>query len=253
MSKIKFSVNNKGIALIELNRPEALNAFNRELLTELSETLEEQSKNTDIRALIITGAGEKAFSAGVDLKALQTFENIEDARDFALLLEGTSEKIFNFPMPVIAAINGFALGGGMGYAAAADYRLIADTAKVGFPAIKLGAILPVTCTLYLKELIGMSYSRDILLTGRMLTANEALDINLVNEVVEKDKLLDRAYQLAETMIEGSNEALKYTKRTLNSLLATSIESQKLYAADNFAFLSQTEEWKKRIFSFGKNN
>jgi enoyl-CoA hydratase len=251
MSKINFSLNKNGIGLLELNRPEALNAFNRELLTELSLKLDELSNNDSIRALIITGAGEKAFSSGVDLKALQTFKSIEDARDFALLLEGTSEKIFNFAMPVIAAINGFALGGGMGYAAAADYRLIADTAKVGFPAIKLGAILPVTCTLYLKELIGMSHSRDILLTGRMLDAKQAKEINLVNEIVEKNRLIERAFELAETIIEGSNEALRYTKKTLNSLLATSIESQKLYAADNFAFLSQTEEWKKRIFNFGK--
>jgi len=251
MNTIKYEINEKGICLLSLNRPNVHNSFNRELLYELSETLEMLKNNKELRILIITGEGEKSFSAGVDLKELQNFKSIEEAREFAILLEGTSEKIFNFPTPVISAINGFALGGGMGYAAATDYRIIAETAKVGFPAIKLGAILPVTCTLYLKELIGMANSRDILLTGRMMNAEEAKEIGLVNKVVPLNNILDEAYKIAETIIEGSNEAMFYTKKTLNSMLATDIESQKLYAADNFAYLSQTKEWKERINNFGK--
>jgi len=251
MNTIKYEINNKGICLLSLNRPNVHNSFNRELLNNLSETLELLKNNKEIRILIITGEGNKSFSAGVDLKELQNLKSIEDAREFAILLEGTSEKIFNFPTPVISAINGFALGGGMGYAAATDYRIIADTAKVGFPAIKLGAILPVTCTLYVKELIGMSNSRDILLTGRMMNAQEAKEIGLVNKIVPLNSIIEEAYKIAETIIEGSNEAMFYTKKTLNSMLATDIESQKLYAADNFAYLSQTKEWKERINNFGK--
>ncbi len=251
MNTIKYEINDKGICLLSLNRPKVHNSFNRELLNELSDTLNLLKNNKEIKILIITGEGEKSFSSGVDLKELQNFKSIEDAREFAILLEGTSEKIFNFPTPVISAINGFALGGGMGYAAATDYRIIADTAKVGFPAIKLGAILPVTCTLYLKELIGMANSRDILLTGRMMNAKEAKEIGLVNRIVPLNSIIDEAYKIAETIIEGSNEAMFYTKKTLNSMLATDIESQKLYAADNFAYLSQTKEWKQRINNFGK--
>jgi len=251
MNTIKYEINNEGICLLSLNRPNVHNSFNRELLNDLTNTLEILKNDKKVRILIITGEGEKSFSAGVDLKELQNFTSIEDAREFAILLEGTSEKIFNFPTPVISAINGFALGGGMGYAAATDYRIIADTAKVGFPAIKLGAILPVTCTLYLKELIGMANSRDILLTGRMMNANEAKEIGLVNKIVPLNNLMEEAYSVAQTIIEGSNEAMFYTKKTLNSLLTTDIESQKLYAADNFAYLSQTKEWKKRINNFGK--
>lgn len=251
MNTIKYEINNKGICLLTLNRPAKHNSFSKEFLNDLSSTINVLKKDKSIRIMIITGAGEKAFSSGVDLKELQNLSSIEDAREFALLLEGTSEKIFNFPTPIISAINGYALGGGMGYAAATDYRIIAETAQVGFPAIKLGAILPVTCTLYLKELIGMSNSRDLLLTGRMINAHEAKDMGLVNKIVEKDNLLTEAYKVAETIIEGSNEAMFYTKKTLNSMLATDIESQKLYAADNFAYLSQTKEWKKRINNFGK--
>lgn len=252
MNTITYKVNEKGICLLSLNRPNVHNSFNIELLTDLSQAINYLKNDKNVRLLILTGEGEKSFSSGVDLKVLQNFSSIEEARDFAILLEGTSEKLFNFPKPVISAINGFALGGGMGYAAATDYRIIADTAKVGFPAIKLGAILPVTCTLYLKELIGTANTRDILLTGRMLSAFEAKEIGLVNKIVSKEILISEAYKIAEQIIEGSDEAMFYTKKTINSLLATSIESQKLYAADNFAYLSQTKEWKERINNFGKN-
>jgi len=251
MNTITNKINEKGICLLTFNRPDKYNSFNRAFLDDLHETLQSLKNNKSVRIIIITGAGDKAFSSGADLKALQEFSSIEEAKEFALLLEETSEQLFNFPTPVISAINGYALGGGMGYAAATDYRIMANNAKVGFPAIKLGAILPVTCTLYLKELIGMSHSKDLLLTGRVIDAAEAKEMGLVHQIVKPENLMKEAYQLAETIIEGSIDAIFYTKKTLNSLLAENIESRKLYAANNFAYLSQTQEWKKRIQSFGK--
>lgn len=251
MNTIKLDINDKGICLLTFNRPDKYNSFSKEFLDELHETLTALKKNKSARIIILTGAGGKAFSSGADLKSLQEFKSIEEAREFALLLEETSEQLFNSPIPIISAINGYALGGGMGYAAATDYRIMADNAKVGFPAIKLGAILPVTCTLYLKELIGMSHSKDLLLTGRLIGAAEAKEMELINKVVKPSDLMTEAYQLAETIIEGSADAVSYTKKTLNSLLAENIESRKLYAADNFAYLSQTKEWQQRISSFGK--
>lgn len=253
MNTIKYKINKTGICLLSFNRPEKHNSFNREFLHDLNAALNLLKKEEELKILIITGAGDRAFSTGADLKELQNLSSIEDARAYALLLEETSEQLFNFPTPVISAINGYALGGGMGYAAATDYRIIGDTAKVGFPAIKLGAILPVTCTLYLKELIGMSHSKDLLLTGRVINAIEAQEMGLVNQVVKTSDLMKEAYKLAENMIEGSTDAISYTKKTLNSLLSAHIQSQKLYAADNFAYLSQTQEWKKRIGAFGKKN
>ncbi len=119
----------------------------------------------------------------MDLKVLQNLSSIEEAREYAILLEGTSEVLFNFPKPVISAINGYALGGGMGYAASTDYRVASENSKMGFPAVKLGAILPVTCTLYLTSIIGLTHTRDLLLTGRVITADEAYKMNLVNKVV----------------------------------------------------------------------
>ncbi len=248
MKNIEYKIENK-IGFIKFNRPNKHNAFNIELLSELSELLDNEAKNKEIRAVIFTGSGEKSFSSGVDLSELIKFNSIEDARNFAILLETTSEKIFKFPKPTISAINGFALGGGFGYASATDYRILADTAKVGFPAIKLGAILPVTCTLFLNALIGVAKSRDILLTGRIIESKEALEIGLVNKVVSKDQVVSEAIKIANTILEGNDTAITYTKRTINNMLLKDIESQKLYAADNFAYLSQTEEWKRRMNEF----
>ncbi len=248
MKNLEYNINNN-IGLLKFSRIDKHNAFNTELLTELSELLEKEKTNKDLRLLIITGVGEKSFSSGVDLSALINFKDIEDAHDFAILLESTSEKIFNFPKPVIAAINGFALGGGFGYASACDYRIMADTAKVGFPAIKLGAILPVTCTAYLNALIGVGKSRDLLLTGRIVDSAEAEEIGLVNKVVNKNVLMEKAYEVANQILEGNDTAIYYTKRTINNLLIKDIEAQKMYAADNFAYLSQTKEWQKRMHDF----
>jgi len=251
MNNILIENKSNGVAVVTLNRPNVHNSFNKELLNEFGVVLEKLKIDKSVRLLILTGAGEKSFSSGVDLKELQNFTSIEDAREFALLLEGTSEKLFNFPKPVISAINGYALGGGLGYTAATDYRIIVENAKVGFPAIKLGAILPVTCTLYLNSLIGLNNSRDLLFTGRMLNGTEAKEIGLANKVVKKEDLMTEAMKVAEQILEGNDMALLYTKRTINSLLSVDVESQKLYAADNFAYLSQTKEWKERMNNFGK--
>ena len=251
MELIQVEKLQSGITILTLNRPEVFNSFSRELLNELGSCLDRLSEDKEVRVLILTGAGEKAFSSGVDLTILQNFKSIEEAREYALLLEGTSEKIFNFPRPVIAAINGYALGGGLGYAASADYRIASKNAKLGFPAVKLGAILPVTCTLYMTNIIGLTNTRDLLFTGRTITADEAKKLNLVNKVVTHENLRPESIKVAEMMLEGTDMALFYTKKTLNSMLAKDIEAQKLYAADNFAFLSQTAEWKERIMNFGK--
>ena len=251
MDLIKIEKLDSGITILSLNRPKVHNSFSKELLNQFSESLEILAKDKTVRVLILTGVGEKAFSSGVDLKVLQNFQSIEDAREYALLLEGTSEVLFNFPRPVISAINGYALGGGLGYAASTDYRIASEQATMGFPAVKLGAILPVTCTLYMTNIIGLTHTRDMLFTGRVLKADEALKLNLVNKVVPHKDLMKEAIKVAEMMLQGTDMALFYTKKTLNSLLSKNIEAQKLYAADNFAFLSQTKEWKERILNFGK--
>ncbi len=250
MRHITYRIEKNGIGFLHFNRPEKYNAFNTELLQELSKLLKQENQNKALKVLIISGTG-KAFSSGVDLKALLDLKNVEQARNFALLLEGTSELIYHFSKPTIAIINGIALGGGMGYATATDIRIMSETAKIGYPAVKLGAILPATCTLYLKALIGDGRTKDLLLTGRMLQAEEALKIGLVNYVAPPDKLLETAVDKAKQIMEAPQLALFYTKKTVNYNTAREIEAAKLYAADNFAFLSQTAEWQKRMQAFAK--
>ncbi len=244
MKNLKYQIQN-GTGLLKFNRPEKYNAFNKELLTELRDLLQKERSNSGLKVLIITGEG-KAFSSGVDLKTLTGLTSVEQARKFALLLENTSELIYNFNKPTIALINGIALGGGFGYATAADIRIMSETAKIGYPAVKLGAILPATCTMYLKALVGEGRTKDLLLTGRMIESREALEMGLVNYAVPEDQQENFAFKLAGQIMEAPALALEYTKKTVNFTTKREIEAAKLYAADNFAFLSQTEEWQKRI-------
>jgi len=247
MKYISYQIE-KGIGVLKFNRPEKYNAFNTVFLNELADLLKRENKNSSLQVLIITGEG-KAFSSGVDLKSLLDLKTVEEAREFALLLESTSELIYNFSKPTIAVINGIALGGGFGYATAADIRIMSETAKVGYPAVKLGAILPATCTMYLKALIGDGRTKDLLLTGRMIEAQEALSMGLVNYVEQPESLMDFARKKALQIMEAPELALLYTKNTVNFTTKREIEAAKLYAADNFAFLSQTKEWQKRMQAF----
>jgi enoyl-CoA hydratase/carnithine racemase len=247
MTYLNYTIQN-GIGLLKFNRPDKYNAFNTEFLTELSALLHRENQNSDLKVLILTGEG-KAFSSGVDLKALLDLKTVEQARNFALLLESTSEQIYNFSKPTIALLNGLALGGGFGYATAADIRIMSVTAKVGYPAVKLGAILPATCTMYLKALIGDGRTKDLLLTGRMIESPEALQMGLINYEVSPEQMMNFAFEKAKQIMEAPELALLYTKNTVNFTTKREIEAAKLYAADNFAFLSQTQEWQKRMQAF----
>ncbi len=251
MKYLDYQLKN-GIGFLYFNRPDKYNAFHKDLLIELADLLDRENQNKELRVLILSGKG-KAFSSGVDLKALLDLKTVEQAREFALLLENTSEKIYHFSKPVIAAINGLALGGGFGYATAADIRIMAYEAQVGYPAVKLGAILPATCTIYLKNIIGEGQTKDLLLTGKMLGASKARDLGLVSYTAPQVELMSLAEDIAKQIMEAPSLALDYTKKTVAYFTRLEIEAAKLYAADNFAFLSQTEEWQKRMHAFANRN
>jgi enoyl-CoA hydratase len=237
------------IAIVTLNRPEKRNAFNFEFLQELEKTFRSLAADSEVRLLILTGAGETVFSSGVDLNELIRFETIEQARTFAIQLENTNEALLAFPKPVIAALNGHALGGGYGLASNADIRLMVPEAKIGFPAVRLGAILPVGCTLRLNALIGSGRSRELLLSGRVVDAQEARSIGLINEIVSGEHLMERALNLGRSILQGSDQALSMTKQLVNQELLVHIKQYGLTASENFAYLSFTEEWKRRIRDF----
>ena len=252
MKYLSIETKNK-IALLTLNRPQKHNAFDLEFLAELEKALQQLRQDENARLLILTGAGEKSFSSGVDLAALVQFQSIEEARKFALQLETTMTALLRFPKPVIAAINGYAFGGGFGLASNADVRLLVDSAKIGFPAVRLGAILPVGCTLRLNALVGSGRSRELLLSGRIVEANEALNIGLVNEILPKSGLLTRAYEIAGEILKGSDLALEMTKQVTNQDLLVQMEKYSVSAAENFAYLAFTDDWKNRIQAFMENS
>ncbi len=250
MKKIIYRLDGPAAYLI-FNRPDKWNAMDAEMLEEMQATLDRAARDNKVRMLVITGKG-KSFSSGVDLKALQTLDSVEQAKAFALLLENTAERIFQFPKPTLAVINGLALGGGFGMATAADIRLMSTTAQVGYPAVKLGAILPVGCTLLLESLVGRARAMDLLLTGRKLDAYQALETGLVHYTAPPEELEKRTGEIINSVLEGGDTALRLTKQTVNYRTGMLMQAAKLYAADNFAFLSQTVDWEQRLKNFGKD-
>ncbi len=250
MKTIVLERHRKHTAIITISNTAKQNAFDALLLQELGERLDEAEQDRTYRVLYLRGAGDKAFSTGVFLKDLVRFNSTSGARDFAVLLESTMDRLFNFPKPVIALIHGYALGGGFGLALSSDIRIMTGDAQIGFPAVKIGAILPSGCTARLISLIGAGYAKELLLTGRYVGAEEAHRTGMVNYVVRNTaELVPKADELADKIMEGSPHALLMTKNTINSHTNDLISRHALYAPDNFAYLSSTRDWQERISRF----
>ncbi len=195
------------IAVVTLNRPKVLNALNAALLRELDAALTELGVNDSVRAVIVTGAGEKAFAAGADIEELAA---VGEAEGEALAERGQRVfgKLESLGKPVIAAINGFALGGGCELALACTFRIASETARLGQPEVKLGLIPGYGGTQRLPRLVGKGAAMKMLLTGEMIGAAEALRIGLVDEVVTQSELMSRARALAGTMAGMAPIAVK---------------------------------------------
>jgi len=197
------------VALVTINRPNQLNALNRETILELSSLLDQLRANDAVRAIIITGSGEKAFVAGADIKEFAHF-SIEEGR--ALSAEGHRllfNKVENMNKPVIAAVNGFALGGGLELAMAAHVRVASNNARLGLPEVSLGVIPGYGGTQRLTRLVGVGKALEMICTAGMIKADEALTWGLLNHVVEPDQLLTTALDLANKMCKQSPTAIGY--------------------------------------------
>jgi enoyl-CoA hydratase len=197
----------EAVALITLNRPKVLNALSRALFVELEAVLNEIAGDEAIRAVVLTGSGEKAFAAGADIQELARVSGIEGQR---LALDGQRifSKLENLGKPVIAAINGFALGGGCELAMSATIRIASETAKLGQPEVKLGLLPGYGGSQRLPRLVGKGAALKLLLTGEIISAAEALRIGLVDEVVSAAELLPRAKALAATMASMAPIAIR---------------------------------------------
>lgn len=213
----------EGVAFITFNRPEAHNAFNTPMSDGLEKALDEIEADNEIRALILTGAGEKSFISGSDIKGLSRrtpLTGIESSTKRQDLLS----RIEGLPVPSIAAINGYAFGFGCELALACTLRLASESAKMGQLEINLGIIPGAGGTQRLPRLIGKARAAELILTGKIITAEKACRLGLVNEVFPKDKLADECFGLARTLAEKSPVAMKYALRAINQGLEVDLAS-----------------------------
>jgi enoyl-CoA hydratase len=204
---------NKTTATLQINRPEALNALNLDVLNEMLLTLQ-SLKESSIKSLIITGVGPKAFVAGADIKAMVDMEPL-DMLNFCSLGQKVSLELETAPFLTIAAINGFALGGGLEIALACDFIYASRLAKMGLPEIKLGIIPGFGGTQRLSRAVGTRRAKEMILTGQMISAEEAKDWGLVNQITEPDDLLPSCIKVAEQVASYSLTAIRQAKNAVN--------------------------------------
>ena len=235
-------------ATLTLNRPDKRNAVTPQMIAELQTALDEIERKR-IRVVIMTGAGT-AFCAGMDLDMLQTIarqspqENQDDSRRIAKLFR----RIWSFPRPIIAAVNGHALAGGCGIATLCDFTLAVSEAKFGYTEVRIG-FLPAIVSVFLTRQIGDKRARDLLLTGRMVGAKEAQQLGLVSEIVEPDKLMSRANELADYLVEVSPGSLSRAKRLLVTAEASGVDADLERAVLENARIRCTPDFKEGIASF----
>ncbi len=210
---IQFEVRDN-IAFLTLNRPKVLNALNAATLEDLKTAIQMIRDDDSVRAVIITGTGEKAFAAGADIQELAQ-ANAIDGRDLALRGQAVFRSIETCGKPVIACINGFALGGGCELALACTLRIASENAKLGQPEVKLGLIPGYGGTQRLARLVGKGFALQMILTGEMISAAEALRIGLVNEVVAPDQLLARGEAIARTIAGMAPIAIRYSLEAID--------------------------------------
>ena len=207
------------IATLTLNRPDALNAISRQLAAELLATCQALTERADVWAVIVTGAGERAFCAGADLKERRMLAPEERAAHTAAI-EVTAEALADLPMPTIAAVRGFALAGGAELAIACDLRVAADDATFGFPEVKIGIFPGAGGALRLPRIVGSGAARDLLFTGRQVTAAEAFRLGLVDRLAPADSVLEAAGALAASIAANAPLAVRAVKRALEESLGT---------------------------------
>jgi enoyl-CoA hydratase len=203
----------EGVATIKLNRPQVLNAMNKQLWLDFQVALEDVKNDPEVKVLIITGEG-RAFSTGADLKDSKD-RSIEDYRDYLVELQETSRKIIRFEKPIIAAINGYALGSGYELALACDIRLAAEDAKIGSPEAKVTSSVTGGAMRLVQDLIGPGKAKELLFTSEYIDGKEAERIGLVNKAVPADRLVEETTEMARKIAQNSSFSIKMIKKGLN--------------------------------------
>lgn len=238
-----------GLATITLTQP-PVNALDRALIGELVEVIDEVGRDADARVVVVTG-GRKVFAAGADVKEMVDWDYGTALRDSGALGQACT-ALSRLPIPVIAAINGFALGGGCELALSADFRVCATDSRLGFPEILLGVIPGAGGTQRLPRLVGASRAKDLILSGRMVDAQEARRIGLVDHVVEPEQVMDRARALAAPYLDGPAVALRAAKEAIDRGLEVGVDAGLELERSLFAGLFATEDQKTGMTSFVEN-
>lgn len=236
---IKFEVDG-AIATVTINRPKALNALNDETIAELDHCFTEIAGTTTIRCVILTGEGDKAFVAGADIGELAVC-NVPGGRAKCERGQAVFFKIESLPQPVIAAINGFALGGGCEIAMACDFRLASEKARLGQPEVNLGIIPGYGGTQRLPRLVGTGKAKQMIFAGDFVTAAEAHRIGLVDEVYPPEELMTKARELAAKICTKGPLAIKAAKEAINFGIEVDLESGCAFEAAQFAQICATED------------
>ncbi|HYY68208.1 MAG TPA: enoyl-CoA hydratase-related protein [Terriglobales bacterium] len=237
-----------GIATLTFNRPDKRNAISYELIEEMFLALESVERG-DAQVLIVTGAGV-AFCAGMDLENLRAIttcspaQNLGDSRTMARLFRA----IYDFPKPTIAAVNGAAMGGGCGIATLCDFTVASEQAKFGYTEVKIG-FLPAIVSTFLIQQIGEKRARDLLMTGRIFSAEEAKQMGIVADVLAGEQLMERARELAGTLMQASPASLRATKRLLSAFAKDELDRRLGLAVEENARIRATDDFREGITAF----
>ncbi len=235
-------------AIVTINRPKVLNALNTQTLDELRRAILELQQDAGVRVVILTGAGEKSFVAGADINELAV-QTPTGGREHALAGQHVLDLIENMGKPVIAAINGYALGGGCELAMACTLRLAADSAKLGQPEIALGLIPGYAGTQRLPRLVGKGKAMEMILTGTPIAADEAQRIGLVNRVVPASELMAEARKLAAQLAKSAPIAMRYIINAVNKGMAIPFAEACQYEATLFGLVASTDDMKEGTAAF----
>ena len=238
-----------GVAVLTIDRQEKLNALDRQVVEEIGQALLELEAEAP-RAIVVTGAGERAFIAGADIRAMSVMDPIE-AKQFSEIGHAAMALLDRSPVPTIAAVNGFALGGGCEVAIACDVRIAAENASFGFPEVGLGILPGMGGTQRLPRLIGPALAKELIFTGRRIGAEEASEIGLVNRVVGQGEALDAAMGLAAEISANGPLAVRHAKAAANRALDVDLVSGLEYETDQFALLFSTEDALEGMNAFGE--
>lgn len=235
------------VALIKINRPKALNALNSETLIELDNAISLIEKDNEIYVVVVTGEG-KAFVAGADISEMKDLNPLEGRR-FGILGNGVFRRIENLEKPVIAAVNGFALGGGCELSMACDIRLASSKAKFGQPEVGLGITPGFGGTQRLARLVGEGIAKELIFTADIINAEEALRIGLVNKVYQPEELLDQAMNMANKIAKNAPIAVKLCKEAINKGLQIDIDTAIRYEAEAFGMCFSSDDQKEGMSAF----